>query len=156
VVVVHGGPGVADMAGDAAYFGQLAGDGYDVWVYDQVGTGRSSRLADPRRYDIAREVADLEAIRGRIGADRMVLIGHSWGGQVAASYLAAHPANVARVVFSSPGALAPALDDGAAAGCGPGCPSASSSGCTGCCRDRGCCSPTRCSRSTQGGPRLRR
>jgi proline iminopeptidase len=100
------------MAGDAAYFGQLAGDGYDVWVYDQVGTGRSSRLADPRRYDIAREVADLEAIRGRIGADRMVLIGHSWGGQVAASYLAAHPAHVARVVFSSPGALAPALDDG--------------------------------------------
>ena len=81
VVVAHGGPGVADMAGDAAYFGQLAGDGYDVWVYDQVGTGRSSRLADPRRYDIAREVADLEAIRGRIGADRMVLIGHSWAGR---------------------------------------------------------------------------
>ena len=54
VVFVHGGPGIADMAGDTAYFGRLAGDGYDVWVYDQVGTGRSSRLADPRRYDIAR------------------------------------------------------------------------------------------------------
>jgi len=116
VVFLHGGPGIADMAGDAAYFGQLAGDGYDVWVYDQVGTGRSSRLADPRRYTIAREVADLEAIRRRIGADRMVLIGHSWGGQVAAVYLAAHPDRVARVVFSSPGALAPALDDGSAGG----------------------------------------
>jgi proline iminopeptidase len=112
VVFVHGGPGIADMAGDTAYFGRLAGDGYDVWVYDQVGTGRSSRLADPRRYDIAREVADLEAIRQRIGADRLVLIGHSWGGQVAAAYLAAHPGHVAKVVFSSPGALAPAVDDG--------------------------------------------
>jgi proline iminopeptidase len=111
VVFVHGGPGIADMAGDSAYFGRLAGDGYDVWVYDQVGTGRSSRLADPRRYDIAREVADLEAIRQRIGADRLVLIGHSWGGQVAAAYLAAHPGHVAKVVFSSPGALAPAVDD---------------------------------------------
>jgi proline iminopeptidase len=112
VVFVHGGPGIADMSGDTAYFGRLAGDGYDVWVYDQVGTGRSSRLADPRRYDIAREVADLEAIRQRIGADRLVLIGHSWGGQVAAAYLAAHPGHVAKVVFSSPGALAPAVDDG--------------------------------------------
>ena len=111
VVFVHGGPGIADMAGDTAFFGRLAGDGYDVWVYDQVGTGRTSRLADPRRYDIAREVADLEAIRQRIGADRLVLIGHSWGGQVAAAYLAAHPGHVAKVVFSSPGALAPAVDD---------------------------------------------
>jgi proline iminopeptidase len=55
---------------------------------------------------------DLEAIRRRIGADRLVLVGHSWGAQVAAGYLAAHPTHVARVVFSSPGALAPALDDG--------------------------------------------
>ena len=83
VVYLHGGPGVADMAGDAAYFGQLTRDGFDVWVYDQVGTGRSSRLADPRGYTITREVADLEAIRQRIGADRMVLIAHSWGAQVA-------------------------------------------------------------------------
>ena len=112
VVFLHGGPGVADMAGDAAYFGQLTADGFDVWVYDQVGTGRSSRLGDPRGYTIPRGVADLEAIRQRIGADRMVLLGHSWGAQVAASYLAAYPEHVARVVFSSPGALAPAVDDG--------------------------------------------
>ena len=85
-------------------------------VFLHGGTGRSSRLADPRGYTIARQVADLEAIRERIGAARLVLIGHSWGGQVAAAYLAAHPANVARVVFSSPGALAPALDDGSGGG----------------------------------------
>jgi len=112
VVFLHGGPGVADMAGDAAYFGQLTRDGFDVWGYDQVGTGRSSRLADPRGYTIAREVADLEAIRQRIGADRLVRVGHSWGAQVAANYLASYPQRVARVVFSSPGALAPAVDDG--------------------------------------------
>jgi proline iminopeptidase len=116
VVFLHGGPGIADMAGDAAYFGQLTRDGFDVWVYDQVGTGRSSRLADPRGYTIARNVTDLEAIRQRIGADRLVLLGHSWGGQVAAAYLAAHPTHVARVVFASPGALAPAVDDGSDAG----------------------------------------
>jgi proline iminopeptidase len=115
VVFLHGGPGVADMAGDAAYFGQLTKDGFDVWVYDQVGTGRSSRLADARGYTVTRDVADLEAIRRQIGADRMVLLGHSYGAGVAAGYLAAHPGHVARVVFSSPGPLAPALDDGSMA-----------------------------------------
>jgi proline iminopeptidase len=116
VVFLHGGPGIADMAGDAAYFGQLAEDGFDVYVYDQAGTGRSSRLADPRQYTISRGVADLEAIRRQIGADRVMLVGHSWGAQVAASYLATHGEHVARAVFSSPGALAPALDDGSDTG----------------------------------------
>jgi hypothetical protein len=78
VVFLHGGPGIADLAGGAAYFGQLTGDGYDVFIYDRVGTGRSNRLQDPRGSAIAREVADLEAIRQQIRADRLVLIGHSW------------------------------------------------------------------------------
>jgi len=93
------------MAGDAAYFGQLARDGYDVWVYDQVGVGRSARLHDPRGYSVGRDAADLEAIRQRIGAQRLVLIGNSYGATVAAAYLAQHLDRVARVVFSSPGPL---------------------------------------------------
>jgi proline iminopeptidase len=95
------------MAGDAAYFGQLAGDGAEVYVYDKVGTGRSARLADPREYTLDRDVADLEAVREQIGAPRLVLIGQSYGATVAAAYLAAHGERVARVVFSSPGALPP-------------------------------------------------
>jgi proline iminopeptidase len=95
------------MAGDAAYFGRLAGDGHDVYVYDKVGTGRSSRLADPRAYALDRDVADLEAVRERLGAPQLVLVGHSYGATVAAAYLAAHGDRVARVVFSSPGALPP-------------------------------------------------
>ncbi len=105
VVFVHGGPGVADMHGDAAYFGQLAQDGYDVYVYDSIGTGRSARLADPRAYTLERDVSDLAAIRERIGAERVVLIGHSYGAVVAAAFLAQHPEAVERVVFSSPGGL---------------------------------------------------
>jgi proline iminopeptidase len=67
------------MEGDARYFGRLASDGFYVYVYDQVGRGRSSRLADPRGYTMERDVSDLEAIREEIGAERTVLIGHSYG-----------------------------------------------------------------------------
>jgi proline iminopeptidase len=104
VVFLHGGPGVADLAGDAAYFGQLARDSFDVWVYDQLGVGRSARLHDPRGYRVGRDAADLEAIRQRIGAKRLILIGYSYGATLAA-YLAQHPDQVAKVVFSSPGPI---------------------------------------------------
>jgi proline iminopeptidase len=108
VVFLHGGPGIPDLAGDAAYFRQLTADRFDVYLYDQVGSGGSSRLPDPASYTIDRDVRDLEQIRQRIGADRMILIGHSYGGLLAAHYLAAHPAHVATLVLSSPDALNPA------------------------------------------------
>lgn len=107
VVFLHGGPGTPDLAGDTAYFGQLAADGFDVYVYDQFGAGGSSRAEHPRAYTRARDVADLEQIRRRIGADRINLIGHSYGAGLAAAYLAAYPQHVARVVFSSPVSLDP-------------------------------------------------
>lgn len=116
VIFLHGGPGVAQMAVDAPFFGQLGRDGYDVYLYDQIGAGLSPRLDDPTQYTLARQVDDLEAVRQRIGAERVVLIGHSWGGTVAASYLARFPAHVERVVFSSPGALYPPDWPGAGTG----------------------------------------
>lgn len=102
VVVLHGGPGVPDMPGDVSYFRPLTADGFDVYVYDQVGSGRSSRLTDPAGYGVDRDAADLEAVRRRIGADRLVLVAHSYGGAVAAHYLARHPDRVARMVLQSP------------------------------------------------------
>ncbi|MBS4196661.1 alpha/beta fold hydrolase [Lederbergia citri] len=107
VIFLHGGPGVPDMAGDLAYFGQLTQDGYDVYVYDQVGSGRSSRLEDPLQYTIERHVADLEAIRGRIGAERIVLIGHSYGALLAAQYMARYGDHIDKAVFISPHPLDP-------------------------------------------------
>jgi proline iminopeptidase len=102
LIFLHGGPGVPDMVGDSTYFGQLARDGFDVYVYDQVGRGRSARLADPRGYTLERDVADLEAIRQSIGAEQMILIGHSSGGMLAAAYAAANQEHVAKMVLSSP------------------------------------------------------
>jgi proline iminopeptidase len=105
VVVLHGGPGVPDTAGLLDAFGPLAAEGPDVWAYDQRGTGRSTRLADPAGYTTARAVADLEQVRRRIGAGRVVLVGHSYGAWLAAAYTAEHPERVERAVFLSPGGL---------------------------------------------------
>ena len=112
VVFLHGGPGVADLAGDLAYFRQLTADGFDVYVYDQFGAGRAGRAADPRDYTVGRAAADLEAFRQEVvGTDQMILIAHSWGGTIAATYLAGHAGHVSRVVFSSPGEIHPGRAD---------------------------------------------
>ncbi|MEW9552527.1 alpha/beta fold hydrolase [Nonomuraea sp. NPDC050783] len=104
VILVHGGPGSPDPE-PSPLAPALAAAGFDVYDYHQVGAGLSSRLPDVRAYTVARHVADLDAIRAAIGADRVVLAGVSWGGQLVAAYLAAHPDRVARAVVASPGTL---------------------------------------------------
>ncbi|MFG2000553.1 alpha/beta fold hydrolase [Spirillospora sp. NPDC048911] len=110
VVRLHGGPGTPG-AGPDELDRELTARGFDVYTYDQLGSGRSQRLADPTGYTVARQLADLEAVRREINAARLILVGSSWGATLGAQYMAAHPANVAKVVFTSPGALwAPAWE----------------------------------------------
>ncbi|HEU4328610.1 MAG TPA: alpha/beta hydrolase [Roseiflexaceae bacterium] len=110
IIHLHGGPGAPANFTSQALDAELAVAGFDVYRYDQVGAGASARLADVTAYSVERHVADLEAIRRKLGAERVILIGGSWGGTLAAHYLAAHPGRVERVVFSSPGPIwAPAF-----------------------------------------------
>ena len=104
LIVIHGGPGVADMAHDAPAFAALA-TSRDVYVYDQIGAGASSRLSDPSGYTTARAVEDLEAVRTATGSERVALLGHSWGARVATAYLIRHPSRVTAVVLSAPGEI---------------------------------------------------
>ncbi|WP_171015213.1 alpha/beta hydrolase [Methylocystis sp. B8] len=106
VVFLHGGPGVANIEGDAEYLRRLAASGYDVYLYDQLGAGGSTRLADPTGYTLPRAVADLDAFREAIRAPKVDLIGYSWGSRLAAAYLSAHADHVSKVVFVSPDRMA--------------------------------------------------
>ncbi|MEU6798857.1 alpha/beta hydrolase [Nonomuraea wenchangensis] len=111
VILVHGGPGSPDLR-PSPLAPALAAEGFDVYAYHQVGAGHSSRLPDVDGYTVARHVADLDAVRTAIGADRVVLAGVSWGGQLIAAYLAAHPDRVARAVVASPAPIwSPAFPD---------------------------------------------
>lgn len=104
IILVGGGPGEEDVADTSQthFFGQLAQLGYDVYFYDQIGSGLSARLADPGQYTLARHVADLEAIREQIGAQAVILMGASWGGTLVATYMATYPQHVAKAIFTSP------------------------------------------------------
>lgn len=105
IVFIHGGPGLRFGPFDSEIYGGFAAEGFRVYLYDQTGSGASTRLPHMRDYTIVRAVEDLEAIRLQLHAERMVLIGHSWGSTLAASYMAKYPAHVSKVVFHSPGSI---------------------------------------------------
>jgi parallel beta-helix repeat protein len=106
VVVVHGGPslGHAYLAPDLLQLTR----GRVVVHYDQRGIGKSTPLTDADRLTVERHVQDLEALRVHLGLGRLALLGHSWGGMLAARYAAAHPERVGRILLLDP--MAPARE----------------------------------------------
>jgi proline-specific peptidase len=99
LLVCHpGGPGFSSR-----YFGDLAGLGesFTLILLDPRGTGGSDPPADPRAYTTEDYVADLDELRAHLGLERMLLLGHSHGGVVAAAYASAHPERVERLVLAS-------------------------------------------------------
>jgi proline-specific peptidase len=107
IIFVHGGPGAgilsAKFVTDA--ISVFAREGYDIYFYDQIGGGYSGRLENPSEYTLHRQIKDLESIRCRIGAEKVILIGESFGGTLSAHYIAEFPAHVTKCIFISPGAL---------------------------------------------------
>jgi pimeloyl-ACP methyl ester carboxylesterase len=69
---------------------------FRVTTYDQRGHGESSKPTSG--YDFASVAADLGAVLRAIGAKRAVLVGHSYGANVAIEYAARHASGVAGVV----------------------------------------------------------
>jgi len=112
LIFLHGGPGGPLTQDNLRLFQQFTQDGFDVYLYEQIGTGHSDRSADLRDYSVKRNVDDLEAIRQTLGADQMVLAGSSWGGELAATYLGMYPEHVAKVILMNPSQLwgAPELE----------------------------------------------
>ncbi|TDO68647.1 pimeloyl-ACP methyl ester carboxylesterase [Kribbella sp. VKM Ac-2571] len=102
LVVVHGGPGVSDLSHDVAALAGLATD-RDVYVYDQLGSGSSSRLDDPLGYTDRRALDDLERVVAETRAPKVTLLGHSWGARIVTKYAVAHPDRLSAVILSAPG-----------------------------------------------------
>ncbi|MBB6037814.1 alpha/beta fold hydrolase [Phytomonospora endophytica] len=93
VVMLHGGPGLPDYLGDVA---PAIADLAPVYRYDQRGTGGSPWRG---RHTFARHIDDLAELLDGWDAPSVVLIGHSYGTNLAARFCLAHPGRVAALLL---------------------------------------------------------
>lgn len=107
IIYLHGGPGgfISDV--HIEVLSNLVNDGYDVFLYDQIGSGASARLNDIDEYTVERHINDLHEIIKKLGKEKVILIGQSWGGILAAYYVSKYPKEVAKIIFSNPGPIYP-------------------------------------------------
>lgn len=117
VLVVHGGPGVPYANPWKGVQG--LSDDYKFYFYHQRGCGESSRPVDkfesPNFFEnmmvldkalgIGAQVADIERARRILGEEKLLLVGHSYGGFLAALYAAEFPEHVEKLVLVAPAGL---------------------------------------------------
>jgi proline iminopeptidase len=104
LLFVHGGPG-----DEYRYLRPLAEPftpKYHCVLFDQRGSGGSTlQNTEENTLHPDRFVGDIEALRAHLKAEKIYLVGHSWGAILALLYGVAHPERVAGAVLIGMGPL---------------------------------------------------
>ena len=105
VIVLHGGPGGGCSPGMRRFFDP---GHYRTILFDQRGCGRSTPHASVENNTTWDLVADIERIRVRLGIERWIVFGGSWGACLALIYAQTHPDRVEALVLRGVFTMTPA------------------------------------------------
>lgn len=99
LILLHGGPGMTEMRLFRTFNAPLE-TCFTVVNWDQRGAGKSfDRTLDPSSMTVEQFISDLdelvEIVRARLGHQKVVLFGHSWGSALGVLYAARFPEKVA-------------------------------------------------------------
>ena len=93
ILCLHGGPGATHDY--LLALADLAGHGYSVTFYDQLGCGRSQLPKNTALFVPERYVEEVEAFRRKMRLGKPHVIGSSWGGMLAIAYALKYQRNIA-------------------------------------------------------------
>ena len=96
VVFLHGGPGSGCEPYHRRFFNP---DKYRIILFDQRGCGRSKPHAELENNTTQALVSDMEMIREKLGVDRWVVFGGSWGSTLGLVYAETHPEKVLGLIL---------------------------------------------------------
>jgi proline iminopeptidase len=96
VLFLHGGPGSQTRPEHRCYFDPSF---YHVVLFDQRGCGRSNPFGSTQQNTTWHLVEDMETIRCKLGVDKWLLFGGSWGSTLALAYAMTHPERVAGMIL---------------------------------------------------------
>lgn len=105
LIVLHGGPGI-----DHNYMVPIARlastHGIPVVLYDQLGAGNSThlqeKLGDASFWTVQLFLDELDNLTRALGIAEYDLLGHSWGGMLAAEHAVRQPKGLRRLILASP------------------------------------------------------
>ncbi len=93
VVLISGGPGCCDyLEPIAAFINDIA----RTIRFDPHGCGRSSLAS---AYDLQTTITDLDELRKILGIEQWVVLGHSWGADVALAYALTYPTCTCSIIY---------------------------------------------------------
>lgn len=104
LILLHGGPGLSETTSFRRCLSPLE-RGFTLVYWDQRGAGRSYHRSIPRSSMTLERLLDdldelVDAVRRRVGADQVAVLGHSWGSVLGALYAGRHPEKVSVYVGS--------------------------------------------------------
>ena len=99
LMIVHGGPG-ASHDYFLPYLLPLMRTNRLVFI-DERGSGKSSKLDDPKQYSVANMVEDIEAVRQALDLGKISLLGHSFGGVLVQAYAFKYQQNLSHLILGS-------------------------------------------------------
>lgn len=100
IFLLSGGPG-ASSASMSSTHRLLRGYGQLVLI-DLRGRGQSgASIEGPADYSLERDVADVELVRRNIGAEKIIVYGHSYGSMLAMAYAVEHAERVRGLIVSA-------------------------------------------------------
>lgn len=108
LIALNGGPGLDHAYLLDSHVWQGLSKKRQIIFYDQRATGLSRTTAPYSAITIDLLLTDLEALRARLGAPRIALLGHSWGGILAMAYAIRHPNRVSNLILVGSGSPKPA------------------------------------------------
>ncbi|KUI55393.1 L-amino acid amidase [Cytospora mali] len=103
LIALHGGPGCGHNYLKPLSLLSTGPHARPVILYDQIGCGHSTRFRDRRLDDTFWRpglfTAELDNLVSRLGIKRFDVLGHSWGGMLAAEYAVTRPVGLRRLVI---------------------------------------------------------
>lgn len=96
VLFLHGGPGAGTEPSHRQYFDPKT---YRIVLMDQRGCGKSTPHASLNDNTTWHLVADIELLRKKLGIEKWVVFGGSWGSTISLAYAQTHPERVKALVL---------------------------------------------------------
>ena len=96
VVFLHGGPGCGTGPAARQFFDP---EFYRIIMFDQRGSGKSTPHANLTNNDTDSIISDMEKIREKLGIEKWLVFGGSWGSTLALSYAIKHPQRVIGLIL---------------------------------------------------------